>query len=151
MISSRQNRLDPSMLDPDELRGVVQFLSDTGHPALVDEHGARIDLPAPIFKQLLRVLTMMREGRSIVLLPEDEAFTTQAAANYLGMSRQHLVNLLENGEMPFHRVGSHRRIYFKDLLEYERKRDAERRGALDKIATEVDEAGLYDSVYVGRI
>ena len=124
------------------------MLSSTGRPALVDEHGNRLDLPKPIFQQLLRVLKIMKEGRAVVMLPEDEAFTSQAAADYLGMSRQHLVNLLEAGEIEFHRVGSHRRVYFKDLLDYERKRDTERRKVLDKAFDQVDEAGLYESSHL---
>lgn len=148
-MNTRQNRLDPSMLDPDELKGLVRFLSATGSPALVDENGDRLDLPKPVFQQLLRVLKMMNEGRAIVMMPEEETFTSQAAANYLGVSRQHLVNLLEGEEIPFHRVGTHRRIYFKDLLAYERRRDSTRRKTLDKLMKQVDDAGLYDATYTG--
>jgi excisionase family DNA binding protein len=83
-------------------------------------------------------------------VPEDEAFTTQAAANYLGMSRQHLVGLLDRNEIPHHKVGTHRRVTFKDLLTYEKKRDQTRRQALDKLAAEADAAGLYDSDYTGE-
>jgi excisionase family DNA binding protein len=84
-----------------------------------------------------------------VLVPEDETFTTQAAANYLGVSRQHLVDLMDRQEIPHHKVGTHRRVTFKDLLAYERKRDKNRREALDKLATDVNDAGLYDSAYTG--
>jgi excisionase family DNA binding protein len=148
-MSTRQNRLDPSMLDPDELKDLVRFLSATGSPALVDEHGERLELPKPVFQQLLRVLKMMKEGRAIVMLPEEETFTTQASANFLGVSRQHLVDLLEAEEIPFHRVGTHRRVYFKDLLAYERRRDTSRRQTLDKLMKQVDDAGLYDAAYTG--
>src|SRR5210317_1091682 len=109
-MSTRQNRLDPSLLDPDELREMVRFLSEAGAPALVDEEGHRLELPKPIFDTLLRVLKLMDEGRAIVMIPEEETFTTQAAADYLGVSRQHLVDLLEGNELPFHRVGTHRRV-----------------------------------------
>jgi excisionase family DNA binding protein len=148
-MSTKQNRLDPSMLDRDELKTLVRFLSATGTPALVDEHGERHDLPKPVFDQLLRVLKMMNEGRAVVMLPKEETFTSQAAANYLGVSRQHLVDLLEGEEIPFHRVGTHRRVYFKDLLAYERRRDASRRKALNNLSKEVDEAGLYDAAHTG--
>lgn len=78
------------------------------------------------------------------MLHEEETFTTQAAANFLGMSRQFLVDLLEKGVIPHHRVGSHRRVYFKDLLEYQRIRDEERRKGLDRLFDQIDRAGLYD-------
>ena len=83
------------------------------------------------------------------MLPEEETFTTQAAANYLGVSRQHLVDLLEEEKIPFHRVGTHRRVYFKDLLGFERQRDASRRKSLDKLMGDVDEAGFYDASHTG--
>ena len=92
----------------------------------------------------------MAEKKAIVLVPEDEAFTTQAAANYLGVSRQHLVDLLENSEIPHHKVGTHRRVTYSELLEYEKKRDSSRRATLNKLAVEIDKAGLYDSDYVGE-
>lgn len=65
------------------------------------------------------------------------------------MSRQHLVNLLEEGKIPFHKVGSHRRVIFRDLVAFERTRDADRRESLDRLMREVDEAGLYDSPEIG--
>ncbi|TVR45534.1 MAG: DNA-binding protein [Puniceicoccaceae bacterium] len=92
----------------------------------------------------------MSERKAILLVPEDEAFTTQAAANYLGVSRQHLVGLLDAKEIPHHKVGTHRRVTFKDLLAYERMRDASRREALDKLAAAAEAAGHYDSDYAGE-
>ena len=59
------------------------------------------------------------------------------------MSRQHLVGLLNRGEIPHHKVGTHRRITFKDLLAYEKHRDKTRRESLDKLADKVIDAGLY--------
>ncbi len=52
--------------------------------------------------------------------------------------------LLETGDLPYHKVGSHRRIYLKDLLGYQKRRDVERKAALDRIAREAFESGLYD-------
>jgi len=144
MISTKRNRLDPSVLDPEVLDALVRLLS-SDKPALMDGHGNHLELPRPIYRQLLRVLTKMREGQAFVMMPEEETFTTQAAANFLGVSRQHLVNLLEKGEIPFHRVGSHRRVYFKDLLEYDDRRSKTTREALDRLTKEIVDAGLYDS------
>lgn len=84
------------------------------------------------------------------MIPEKERFTTQAAANYLGMSRQHLVDLIERGEIPCIHVGKHRRIEFSDLLAYEKVRDQSRREALDRLSKKINEAGLYDSHYAGE-
>jgi excisionase family DNA binding protein len=86
----------------------------------------------------------MQLGRAIVLIPENQQLTTQRAADLLGVSRPHLIKLLESGELPYHRAGSHRRVYLKDLVAYQKRRDAERKAALDSIAREAFESGLYD-------
>lgn len=72
--------------------------------------------------------------------------TTQQAAALLGVSRQFFVKLLESGALPFHVSGTHRRVYLKDLLTYKEQRDRERRKALDQMAKETEELGLYDKV-----
>lgn len=113
------------------------------HVALIDADGNRTHIPEALFAHFARIVRLMSERKAIVMVPEDEAFTTQAAANYLGMSRQFFVNLLERGEIPHHRVGTHRRVTFKDLLEYEKKRDKARREAMDQLSNEIIKAGLY--------
>ena len=75
---------------------------------------------------------------------EDEAFTTQAAANFLGVSRQFFVRLLDEDQLPFHHVGTHRRVFFKDLVTYQRKRSQKRQAALDKMTKDVVAVGLDD-------
>ena len=87
----------------------------------------------------------MQRGRSIVLYPEEQAVTTQSAANFLGVSRPHLIKLLEEGRIPFHRTGSHRRVAFKDLVVFSKSRDAERSQILNDLAKEAFDEGLYDS------
>ena len=143
------NRLDPSTIAPEALADLTEVLARPGHVALIDDEGHRVELPAPLFAHLARLVRLMAERRTVVLVPEDETFTTQAAADYLGVSRQHLVDLLERKEIPHHKVGTHRRVAFRDLLAYEKRRDKERRAALDELARSVDEAGLYDASYTG--
>lgn len=150
MLTTRNNRLDPSLISEDELAELAKVFAKPDHVALIDAQGNRTHLPEALFAHFARIVRLISEKKAVVLVPEDEAFTTQAAANYLGVSRQHLVDLLEKREIPHHKVGTHRRVTFKDLLVYERRRDKTRREALDKLAADVDAAGHYDSDYSGE-
>jgi excisionase family DNA binding protein len=149
MLTTRTNRLDPSLIPQEELAEVARFFAKPDHVLLTDGEGRQIEIPEALFQHFARIVRMMSERKAIVMLPEDEAFTTQAAANYLGVSRQFFVNLLEKGEIPFRLVGTHRRVTFKDLLEYEKQRDQTRRTAMNRLSNEVASAGLYFSNYKG--
>lgn len=150
MLTTRNNRLDPSLIPEQQLAELAKVFAKPDHVALIDAQGNRTHLPEALFAHFARIVRLMSEKKAIVLVPEDEAFTTQAAANYLGVSRQHLVDLLDAKQIPHHKVGTHRRVTFKDLLVFERKRDKARRETLDKLAAEIDSAGLYDSDYAGE-
>ena len=88
-------------------------------------------------EQLVEVAKAFAKSDDVVLID------SQGKQTYLGRSRQFFVNLLENGEISHHRVGTHRRVTFRDLLEYERNRDRTRREAMDQLTDEVIQAGKY--------
>jgi excisionase family DNA binding protein len=148
-----ETRVDSSSLSPED-RGRLPHLAgaiEADCPFLVVGN-EKVAVPEPVARFMASVIRDLSNGKSVVVIPEDETFTTQAAAEVLGMSRQFLVRLLDNGEIPFHRVGTHRRVTYKDLMKYKRKRDASRRKTLDKAFDEINSAGLYDSSssYTGR-
>ncbi|MDZ7755088.1 excisionase family DNA-binding protein [Rhodohalobacter sp.] len=143
-----EHRIDSSEFKDSEIEAILDLIRRK-KPALVDPEGNRTELPEPLFKMLVHIVEQMKQGRAIIMMPEDETFTTQAAANFLGVSRQHLVNLLEDGEIPHHKVGSHRRVYFRDLKAYADKRDAVRRKTMDELFDEVTKAGKYSSESMG--
>jgi excisionase family DNA binding protein len=147
-LNLNENRIDPSELSSaelDQLQPILDLAARPQPPHLKGPDGIEYPLPEPIFDALVKIIQGMRQGKAMLILPEDETFTTQAAANYLGMSRQHFVTLIESGQIPFHRVGSHRRVYFKDLKDYERNRDKERRARLDRLFTRLQDEGRYDA------
>lgn len=139
-------RFDSSLFSKDEQIALSELLESTTRPFLSDGKGSNIEIPEPLYRFLVHLLRQMQQGNAMVMIHEKEAFTTQAAAHFLGMSRQYVVQLLENGAIPYHKVGSHRRIAFEDLLAYQKARDAKRRTALDDFFGAVDNAGLYDKV-----
>lgn len=113
---------------------------------LVGPDGRQVAIPEPIRNLLLTILKNLESGNAISIVPEQQQITTQRAAGILGVSRPFLVRLLENDEIPFHLVGSHRRVYLRDLLDYKRRRDAARHKAINNIARMEMEAGTYDKV-----
>jgi len=52
------------------------------------------------------------------------------------------VKLLEEGAIPFHKVGTHRRVYRKDVLEYKARQRKEAEEAMQNLADQAQELGL---------
>jgi excisionase family DNA binding protein len=128
-----------------EIRELHRMLN-LGTPALVGSTNERLELPESVYHLLKDVVASMMHGRTIVLTPQNNRLTTQAAANYLGFSRPHLVKLLDSGTIPFERVGRHRRILMKDLVTYRKNRDIERRKALNDLAKSEYDEGAYEGI-----
>lgn len=144
MSALMEKRIDPSDLTPEQLKSLFQVVRGGAIPTLIDADGNRIELPKTLNDLLVAVVAAMMRKEAVFLMHESEAFTTQAAANYLGVSRQYLVRLLEDGMMPFHRVGTHRRVLFKDLREFRHERSRTRKAGLDKMTEDLVKAEVYD-------
>ena len=86
-----------------------------------------------LFRELLEKI---EEGTGVEIVRQDQELTTSEAAEILGVSRPYLVDLLEDGEIPFHKVGSHRRVQASDVLEFKRLRRQRSRDAMKELAQE---------------
>jgi len=112
---------------------------------LAGSDGKTQQLPPSLHSFLSQVLGDLEAGKSVTILENNEALTTMEAARVLGVSRQFLVQLLEGNQIPFHRVGTHRRVYTRDLLAYKVDRDARRKIWDDLVRAEIED-GTYFSV-----
>ena len=132
---------------PDTEQQQVQALERAllrGVPAFVTSSGERIEMPGTVFEVLRTAVGFMSHGQAITLVPDNQAITTQCAADILGMSRPFFIKQLEAGLMAHHRVGNQRRVYLRDVLAFTKKRDTERLASLDLLARDAFEAGLYE-------
>ena len=109
------------------LRQIDRALENSNRGALlIDPDGEQIVLPPSLYLVLKRVVSHLTHGRAVTVVPLNKEVTTQEAADILNVSRPYLVKLLEQGDIPFIKVGAHRRIRLEDLMEYKERRDAER-------------------------
>jgi excisionase family DNA binding protein len=107
-----------------------------------DHREKQIAVPFSAIRMLLDILIQMAEGNAITLIPIHAELTTQEAANLLNISRPYLIKLLENHEIPFHKVGTHRRILFADLLAFKEKAQKESQKALDELVKQAQELDM---------
>ncbi len=111
---------------------------------LVGPDGKAQSLPVSLREFLVTLLGELCEGQSVAIVENHAQLTTVEGARMLGVSRQFLVKLLERGDIAHHMVGTHRRIYVRNLLAYKAKRDSNRRKILDDLTRAEAEEGLYD-------
>lgn len=112
-------------------------------PKLVGPNGETIEIPLLVYQVLKKIVAFMVQGKAFGVIPYDQSLSTQEAANILNVSRPFLIKLLEAGELPFVKVGTHRRVQFSHVLEYRNRTHIERRKALAEIANISQEIGEY--------
>lgn len=118
-------------------------------PRLVGPSGKEIPLPEPMFHLLARMAEVLARGDAVTIVPVGRELTTQQAADLLNVSRQYLVRLLDDKELPFTRTeGKHRRLRIEDVLAYKTKRDREREVGLDELAAMTQDMGGYPELDV---
>lgn len=103
-----------------------------------------VELPQEVYEVLVHVVDAMRKGLSVTVSPTSQVLTTQQAADLLGISRPTLIKVLNEGQLPYTRSGSHRRIALTDVLDYRERRRRAQYAAIDALASDVDETSDID-------
>jgi excisionase family DNA binding protein len=111
----------------------------------IEETGEKIKIPIQALRLLTKILQATAQGKPISVVPHAMEVTTQSAADYLGCSRPHLVKLLEEGVIPYTKVGRHRRVRFEDLLRYKKALKASQKKLLIEMMRQDEAYNMYDS------
>lgn len=141
---SRECHVQPSSEEAgaiNDLRDQINAIFERQQSAfLIGPDGEQVPIPASAFAALRQVVEGMSQGLSMTLVPTGMELTTQQAADVLHVSRPHLVSLLERGDIPFHRVGTHRRVLMTDVLNFRRRRALDRKEQLDELTRIAEES-----------
>src|SRR5580704_19326603 len=133
MPPGEASALDISLREQKEIAEIYSKLR-AAEAKLIGPDGKTEILPNNLYSFLLRVLADLHAGHSVTILQNRHELTTVEASKILGISRQFLIKLLEKGELPFHLVGTHRRLYVRDVMAYKARRDISRRNSLNELA-----------------
>ena len=132
-----------------EAKAALAELAETNEP--IDLHvrtatqDRNVQLPSATVPALLIILDALESGDSVRVVREQPELTTAEAARELHVSRPYLVKLLEQGAMPFRKVGNQRRIRRKDFDAYKQVDDERRHALLEELTREAQEQGYgYD-------
>lgn len=146
-ISGKPSKRDQKIASEsyEVLTSVIEQLHSEQPEIEIEETSEKIRIPLSALKLLGDILKAMGDGKFISIVPVATEMTTQAAAELLGCSRPHLVKLLEEGNIPFTKVGKHRRIKYEDVTAYRKQMKVQQKQNIIDIMNLDEETGLYDS------
>ncbi|MEN9297321.1 helix-turn-helix domain-containing protein [Aquirufa novilacunae] len=127
------------------LSSTLELLHSVNPEIEIEETEEKIKVPLKALKLLATILKATSQGKPISIVPIATEMTTQAASEMLGCSRPHLISLLENGEIPFIKVGKHRRIKYEDVIKYKDQMYSKQRERITEMMKMDEDLGLYDS------
>lgn len=104
--------------------------------------GHSLELTPELVGILRQLLEPLARGEPVRIFPLEAELSTQQAAEILGVSRPHLIRLLEEGKIPHRKVGTHRRVQAKDVFDYLEASKKRGRELLDQLITESQTLGL---------
>lgn len=113
---------------------------DRAEMVLVRADGSReaVEVSAAAGAIIADVLEKAASLSGVALLAEDAELSPEDAATILGVSRPLVRRRMDAGDLPFRRVGAHRRVRLADVLAL-RRREASARAALEALRADTDE------------
>jgi excisionase family DNA binding protein len=100
--------------------------------------GRAVAVPRVALERLVEVLESLGDGQAPSVLPMAKELSTGEVANLLGVSRQYVVRLIDDGRLPCRMVGNRRRVRVDEALQYLR---ADNRRRTQRLAEETARTG----------
>lgn len=136
--------LTPVIPDENTREFAIGLLQNFGDFHLVNtKTNEHIAMEGVVFEVLRDILRNLSTGKAVSIVPYDAELTTHQSAKLLNVSRPFLISLLEDGSIPYHKVGTHRRVKFEDVLSYKQQQKAQTQTSLKKLTKLSQEYGLY--------
>ena len=100
------------------------------------------DLPDSVLLLVRQILTEMAQGHAVSLSALPQELSTQQAATVLGVSRPFVIKLMDEGQLAYRKVGSHRRVMLDEVMVYMEGTRVKRLAGLAELTAEAQELGL---------
>jgi excisionase family DNA binding protein len=101
-----------------------------------------LKLPPKVLRLFADMLGSLAQGNAVAIMPKELYVSTQEAAMFLNVSRPYLIRMLDEGKIPYHKVGTHRRIKFEDVVTYRDQRNKASHAALQELADQAQELDM---------
>jgi excisionase family DNA binding protein len=89
---------------------------------LVDAVGERsLVVPRVALDRTVEILNSLGDGQEPSVLPMAKELSTGEVASLLGVSRQYVVRLIDDGRLPCRKLGNRRRVRVDEALRYLRE------------------------------
>ncbi|MGW4088461.1 helix-turn-helix domain-containing protein [Nocardia sp. NPDC004750] len=106
--------------------------------------GDSVEMPAQLTALISQILDLVSRGCTVTVGSVPNEVTTTVAAKMLGISRPTLMKLVNEGTLPAHKVGSHTRLFSRDVFAHKDLQRGAQRQAFDDLRAIEDELGVVD-------
>jgi excisionase family DNA binding protein len=143
---NRQKADAPVIPSPDlvsHAQDLLHHLKDDGARFVLWDKltDAPIELSEEIFDIYRQVLIDLAQNRAVQIMPLGLELTTVQAAEFLQVSRPHLVKLIKEEKLKCRMVGTHRRIRLVELVAYRQSVEGDSRAAREQMTKDAEKYG----------
>lgn len=142
-----ESTLGPTSISVAEMDVLMRLASGDARAYVHEASGHQVDFPENLISVLTYIAKAMQQDDELLLMKRHRVLTTQEAADFVGVSRQYMVRLMDSGVIPCERTGKHRRVRLSDIVAYQQHRAAMGKAAMDSMTDMMVEAGVYDQFY----